>query len=460
MLAALYLCCFLDKTNVGNAKILGLTEDLGINPHQYGVALAVFYIPYILCEIPSSLVLKKVSPRIWLAFLGSACGIIGMCISFVQNYAGFVAIRLVLGLFEGGKSPSSFAPVCRVLRLATYLWRSFLGILPAIIVYFSGLYTRGEIALRVGVFYTSTSLSGTFSGLLARGLSAIGPHYPFDAGWRWIMFIEGPLTIMVAVSVCLIIPNNVGSAKFLTPEERDFALQRLHDDVPRWLAADGSPLESEKFQWSEVRRGFRSIQAWLTASAYLCILSGIYSYGIFSPAIIKGLGYTANDAQLWSVIPYAVASVVTVISAVYSDKYRLRGPFMLGTLAIGIIGYAVVGNLNDSQLHVKYGMMMLMATGLYASVPPMIVWLTNNSAGHYKLATCTGLQMSIANLAGFVSCESSIVYRCEPELTFSYSLHIPILSSSILFPVTHDHHGTPDLCMGCVSPLFFQGFFD
>ena len=167
-------------------------------------------------------------------------------------------------------------------------------------------------------------------------------------------------------------------------------------------------------------RGILSPSTWLSACAYFGILAGLYSFGLFVsfplpltpsptdtlpqlPTIIVELGYTANEAQLWSVIPYAVASVVTVVIAVVSDRLKLRGVIMLFTLPLAIIGYAVIANIGIAHPKVKYGMTFLMATGMYASVPCVLVWNSNNSAGHYKRATTTALQLMIANSGGFVA---------------------------------------------------------
>lgn len=268
------------------------------------------------------------------------------------------------------------------------------------------MYTRGEMALRIGLFYTSASLAGAFGGLLARGLSAIGPRGGLDAGWRWIMVIEGLLTVIVGVFAYFWLPNSVSTASFLTPEERELAKRRLATDTGGSISRYGRQGESiEKFRWSEVRRGVLNVQLWLTATAYFAILSGLYSFGLFLPTIIKGLGYTSNEAQLWSVIPYAVAAVVTVLVAIVSDRLKVRGVVMLCTVPLAIIGYAVIANVNPKSNHIKYGMTFLMATGLYASVPPVLVWNSNNSAGHYKRATTSGLQLAIANAGGFVSGE-------------------------------------------------------
>ncbi|KAK0264616.1 hypothetical protein LTR35_017311 [Friedmanniomyces endolithicus] len=396
VLALLFLCSFLDRTNVGNAKILGLEKSLHINDHQYASGLAIFYAFYIASELPSNLVLKKVSPQIWLPFLTAIWGIIGMCLGFVQNYAGFLVVRAFLGLAEG-------------------------GLLPGMVLYLSGLYTRGELALRIGLFYTTAALSGAFGGLLARGLSAVGPQGSIDAGWRWIMIVEGLLTFVVGALAYFILPNSVTEARFLTTDERECAAYRLANDSPR-AVLPGSPCTGpERFQWSEVRRGIVNPQLWLSGTAYFSILVGLYSFSLFLPTIIADLGYTANEAQLWSVIPYAVASVVTVITAIVSDRLRLRGPVILATLPIAIIGYAVIANTHLDS--VKFGMTFLMATGLYASVPPILVWISNNSAGHYKRATTTGMQLAIANCGGFVT---AFIYPSSQKPQF-YRSHTIVL---------------------------------
>lgn len=92
-----------------------------------------------------------------------------------------------------------------------------------------------------------------------------------------------------------------------------------------------------------------------------------------------------------------------VVVAIVSDRLRLRGVVMLFTLPIAIIGYAAIANIDSPR--VQYGMTFLMATGQYASVPCILVWLSNNSAGHYKRATTSALQLAIANAGGFVSSE-------------------------------------------------------
>lgn len=249
----MFLCSFLDRTNVGNARLYKLEEDVHMTDRQYDQGLAVFYATYIASEVPSNLVLKRVTPKIWLPFITFAWGIISMCLGFIQNFAGFVAVRAVLGLAEG-------------------------GLLPGMVLYLSTLYTRSELALRIGLFYTAASLSGAFGGLLARGLAEIGGRGGL-AAWRWIFIIEGLFTVVCAVFAYWMLPNDLGTASFLSEEERLLAIQRLRG-VENGVSSSEHEVH-EKFSWREVRRGAFSPQTWLTACAYFGILAGLYSFGLF-----------------------------------------------------------------------------------------------------------------------------------------------------------------------------------
>ncbi|KAK0702230.1 major facilitator superfamily domain-containing protein [Lasiosphaeris hirsuta] len=372
VLILLVLCSFLDRTNVGNAKLYNLEADLGMTNSQYNQGLAAFYPLYIAAEIPSNLVLKNVTPRIWIAFLTLVWGIMCMCLGFVNNFAQFVTLRAILGLAEG-------------------------GLFPGMVLYLSTIYTRSELALRIGVLYTATSLSGAFGGLLARGIAAMGDRGGLTS-WRWIFVMEGLFTVVVAYITFAVLPNSISSAGFLSKDERDVGIQRLRGVNH----GTGEQESNESFSFAEMGRAITSPQTWLTAGAYFGLLSAIYSFGLFLPTIIKDLGYTANEAQLWSVIPYVVAACTTLAVAFTSDRLKLRGIIMLFTMPIAVIGYAVIANISGHP-RVKYGMTFMMAAGIYSSVPPILAWLSNNSAGHYKRATAAALQLAIANCGGILA---------------------------------------------------------
>jgi nitrate/nitrite transporter NarK len=230
--------------------------------------------------------------------------------------------------------------------------------------------------------------------------------------------VEGLLTVFIGLCSIFLLPNSIEAAGFLSPTEKDVARHRL----------DEQNSAHEPFEWAEVKRGIFNLQVWLTALAYFGILSGLYSFGLFLPTIVQaGFAKDPNKAQLWTVIPYAVAAVFTVITAFLSDRLAVRGPIMLCTLPIAIIGYGVISHSKDP--HVQYGMTFLMATGMYSSVPCILSWNSNNSAGHYKRATTSALQLAIANAGGFVA---SFVYQKKeaPQFRKSHTIMLGLLCAS------------------------------
>ncbi|KAH8924924.1 MFS general substrate transporter [Atractiella rhizophila] len=312
-LAFLWLANFIDRANAGNARIAGLEKDLGLKGTQFNTCLAVFYAGYICSELPSNLILKRVGANYWLPTLVIAWGVVTTLTGLVQNFAGFASIRVILGICEG-------------------------GLLPGMILYLSTLYRRHELQIRVGVFYASASLSGAFGGLLATAILNLDGRAGLE-GWRWIFILEGIATCVIGVITSFILPQSLATAKFLTPEERDFAIHRFHADAASTYqtTAAASPAEArdsdehekidskvddaerverantldfdpykikEPFEWKEVRRGIFDVQTWLTGLSYLGLCMSLYSFSLFLPTIIANLGYSGPHAQLMTVPPY------------------------------------------------------------------------------------------------------------------------------------------------------------
>ena len=163
VLSILYLLAFLDRTNIANAAVFGLQKDLGLTGTQYNTALTIFFVPYILFEIPSNIILKRLKPHVWLSLCMFGFGLVTICQGLVQNWSGLLATRFFLGLTETGMFPGSF--------------------------YLIGMwYKRSEAQKRYSFFFGSTSLAGAFGGLLA---SAIGKMNGMRGylGWRWIFIL-------------------------------------------------------------------------------------------------------------------------------------------------------------------------------------------------------------------------------------------------------------------------------
>lgn len=156
-----YLFSFLDRVNIGNARLYGLEEDLNMEGDQFQTAVSLLFVTYILSETPSNLVIKKFTPSRWLSFLTTTWGITATLTGITQSYGGLLACRLVLGALEG-------------------------GLFPGLTIYLTLFYTRREIALRVGYLFVSAAISGSVGGLLAYGIGFMD-GVAGQRGWRWIM---------------------------------------------------------------------------------------------------------------------------------------------------------------------------------------------------------------------------------------------------------------------------------
>ncbi|KAK3699611.1 hypothetical protein LTR37_016347 [Vermiconidia calcicola] len=145
VLVLLYILSFLDRSNIGNANIAGLSEDLGLVGNQYNYCLMIFFFPYALLEVPSNMILKLLTPSVWIAILMLCWGTVMTLQGIVQSYQGLLATRFMLGVTEAGFFPAS-----------SYLLTTW--------------YCRFELQRRMAVFYAGAAISGAFSGLLSYGI--------------------------------------------------------------------------------------------------------------------------------------------------------------------------------------------------------------------------------------------------------------------------------------------------
>ncbi|KAI4232164.1 MAG: hypothetical protein L6R40_007479 [Gallowayella cf. fulva] len=336
-LTLLYLLSFLDRSNVvANARVEGL--------------------------VPCNIVLKLTSPQQWLPTLTLAWGIVATLLGVVQNMSGFFAARFFLGVAES-------------------------GLFPGVVFYLSMWYRREEQHYRVSLFFSAASLAGAFGGVLAWGIAHMNGVGNLG-GWRWIFILEGLLTIVVSIAAYFFIYNYPATATFLTDEERARVLARLK--------ASNDATRDEAFSWKNVSLAVKDPKVWLYCLGFHTMSLPLYTLSLFLPTIIKELGYTAAEAQLLTVPVYSVATVLTVIVAVASEKTKIRAPFIMGTSSLAVIGYIVL--LTNTKPSVAYGGTVLAAAGIYPSVAIVLSWPANNVSGQTKRATANAMQISIGNL--------------------------------------------------------------
>jgi len=365
-LFGLWLLAFIDRSNIGNARIDGLSKDLKLTGNKFNVALTVFYVPYILIDVPSNWFLKYIGAGYYLPGLLIGWGIVGTCMGSVKSYGGLIATRFFLGLCEG-------------------------GLLAGMVLYLSMFYRRHDLLFRLGIFYCAAPLSGAFGGLLATGLAQIRFH-GYNR-WPWIFFVEGAITVCFGILTIFFLPHTPMQAKCLTEEEKVAAVARMKLDAHG--ASNKSTVESERFNWQWARMAVLNWNTLLLSLNFFAIITPIYSFSLFLPTIISELGYSSVTAQLFTVPPWVtfppplcqlvivakqkvrpspdlflkffsrrrvltpqlcsnIAGFVFVLGGTFlSDRIKARGPIMIAGCSLAIIGYILL--LVPARPLVRYG---------------------------------------------------------------------------------------------------------
>ncbi|KAL8678474.1 MAG: hypothetical protein Q9186_005178 [Xanthomendoza sp. 1 TL-2023] len=242
LLSALYLLAFLDRSNIGNARIAGMEEALELRGNRYQWLLNIFYISYIVFEF-QALMWKIVPPNIWAAFVVFGWGLAATLQATARSWATEMVCRFFLGLFEAGFGPG----------------------IPYLLSFF---YLRHELGLRIGIFLSAAPLATTFAGALAYGITS---GHSKMANWRLLFLVEGLPTIIMAPIVYRFLPVSPEKARFLDSEEALVAKARGVRQVGDQIRVGG-------IVWSDIGATLADAKAWFTATV------GVRYFGVFLAA--------------------------------------------------------------------------------------------------------------------------------------------------------------------------------
>ncbi|GAB1522054.1 hypothetical protein RhiTH_005158 [Rhizoctonia solani] len=368
-----YLVSFLDRVNIGNARLFGLEADLGMAGSQYQTAVSVLFVTYLLFEVPSNLNLLIETSLAPVAFITFAWGIVATLTGIVQSYGGLIACRLILGLFEA-------------------------GLFPGMAVYLTFWYTRKELALRIGYLFVSSALAGAFGGLLATAIGQMD-GVAGQRGWRWIIIIEQVMFPAYGSRESLVIPfvlpDSPDTAPWLTPAEKAYIRARK-------LRQQGETADAQKFHWSDVRKCFMDPKVYAFAAAQFGCDTMLYGFSTFLPTIISQLGrWNATQTQLLTVPCYILGAITYLVIAFLSDRYQIRGWFCVAGGTVSVLGYIILLVPVSSGVH--YMGCFFVAMGLYVVVGIPLSWLPNNIPRYGKRTSATGFQLMIGNASGVMA---------------------------------------------------------
>ncbi|KAI9697525.1 MAG: hypothetical protein M1820_007791 [Bogoriella megaspora] len=363
----LYLLSFLDRSNIGNAKIAGMTPDLKLVGDRYDWLLTIFYIAYILGEFQAFM--WKILPKNWWAsFVVFAWGIIATAQTGVANWHGEMALRFLMGLFEAGFGPG----------------------VPYLLSFF---YLRHEIGSRIGIFLAAAPLANTFAGALAYGITS---GHPSIAKWRLLFLVEGLPTVVMAVVTFFVMPDGPTNAWFLNEDEKRIAKARGVRQVGQEEKRTGG------LDWKSLGVGVLDAKNWFTANKIrrlkLLCTAILISYAV---------GFGSINAQGLTAPPYFLSFLVTMATAWVADRTKQRGLMIMALSTIGGIGYIILAT--TTGVGPRYFGVFLAASGVFPSIANILPWVLNNQGDD----TRRGLGIVILNLVG--QCGPLLGTRIFPE---------------------------------------------
>ncbi|RPD70848.1 MFS general substrate transporter [Lentinus tigrinus ALCF2SS1-7] len=365
----IYLLACLDLANIGNARIAGLQQKLGISDAQFSIAMTVALIPPIALNIPSNYLMIIVGPHIFLPVILILLGLSSALQGVVTTYPAFIACRFFTGLFSG-------------------------ALLPGLSIYLACYYPRRMLQVRMAIMFTAIPCATCTSGLIAAGIihmDGVG-HIP---GYGWLFLLDGIACIIFGLACIWVMPKGPTRISLLNEAEKLYVTHVLVEDDVATETNNLSPF------WYEMRRVLAQPHVLVMALAGFFADVTTVGLGYFLPSIIAGMGFEGSKAQLMSVPPFILGAIVSLLVALVSDRYGHRGVTTSICAAISSAGFAIY--IASDQTSLRYMSLFLAVPGSLCAWPALATWLVNNTAPIVRRTTAIAFSGTITQFGGILS---------------------------------------------------------
>ena len=306
-----YVVSFLDRINIGFAQ-LQMKHDLGFSDAMYGLGAAVFYVGYVLCEVPSNMLLARFGARRTFARIMLLWGIASVCTMFVRTPAHFYVLRFVLGVFEA-------------------------GFFPGIVLYLTYWFPGPRRASILSIFFAGVAVAGVLGGLFSGWLMRDMAGTLGLAGWQWMFAIEGMPAIVLGVLSLTWLVDGPKDASWLSVEEKTRVAQALDGE-------SGGALHDGHARGA-LGQALRMPRVYLLAFIYFSLTCASLTLNFWMPLMIRDFGITdVVSISLYSAVPNALGVVGLVAIARHSDctgERRRHFAFcaIAGAIALGLLTF-------------------------------------------------------------------------------------------------------------------------
>ncbi|WVW85207.1 hypothetical protein I302_107245 [Kwoniella bestiolae CBS 10118] len=346
-LMALYILNYLDRQNIGSAKIAGITTDLNMTTSQYNTAVAVLFAGYVSLQVPSNMLIAKISyPGIYICIMCAIWGAISAATGAVHSFAGLAVCRTILGFAEA-------------------------AFLPGAIFLVSCFYTKSQMALRSALFYAGSQLGNAFGGLFALAILELDGTHGLE-GWRWLFIVEGVMTVGLAFVFATFIPNTPETVRWVTPQERDRLVYRLQLDRSSKDATD------EVSVGSAFKMAVSDPKTWLLC-AVLQLDFIAASVTNFFPVVVNGLGFNRTITLAITCPPYLICCFVIVINGWHSDRKNERFLHVVIPICFVVLGNIIA--VSTTNTAARYVAMCILPSGFYSASTVILSWISSSMTG-------------------------------------------------------------------------------
>ncbi|KAH9480026.1 MFS-type transporter cnsO [Psilocybe cubensis] len=346
ILVVIYILNYIDRNNAGAARLRGLQSDLDLHGTQFATLLSILYVGYIIMQVPSNMFLNWIGkPSLYLpacmVVWGTISCLTGACREFA--FKGALLTRFFLGFVEA-------------------------AFFPGALFLLSKWYKRNELGLRTAILYCGNIISNAFGSLMASGILSGMQGKLGHAAWRWLFFIEGVLTIAVAILAIFILPDFPSTTKWLTEEERALALRRMEEDSHG--KSEGEDANGHTGLWM-------AITDWKVWWMALLLTSWVVSlsFNAYFPTLSATMGFNETVTLLLCAPPFLFTTVIAFGLSRHSDKTNERFYHCIGSLILGILGFVIA--TNTMNIAARYISLFLMAQS-YAGYIVFYAWMSNS----------------------------------------------------------------------------------
>ncbi|KAG8759921.1 hypothetical protein FRC14_004579 [Serendipita sp. 396] len=394
ILAALYSISLIDRTNTSNAYVAGAGKDLQLYiGARYSIITVIFFVPYIIFELPSNIIVRRVGVAKLLGTITLAWGIVMLGMGFVKHWWQLAICRALLGFLEAG-----FFPACAYL-ISTW-------------------YIRREVQKRMTAFYMLSVVVGGFSSAIGGGISKLKGKHGLN-GWQWIFIIEGAVTIFLAFFAYAFVVDFPEKNSFLSEEETKFVLARI--------AKDRDDIEADPWTWAKFWSYCATPKLWAFGLLFGASTTVSYAFAYFLPIIMVGMGYSDINAQLLCAPPYFTSIFIAFAGAWASDKYLIRAPILMWQATLSIVGLSMTAFHPSNS--VRYAGVFLGLAGANANVAGVLGYMQNNIVGQTKRAFTSALVIGAGGVGGIIA---STTFRSKDSPKYRPGLWVTICANIVI----------------------------